>query len=325
MTTNSINTIISSNNIQEIPKHILPKLEAQSLVLFDFDDTLVMSGSTEAAHLGGVKWREDLRKYITDLKQSNAITSNAPLFECLTLFIAKSLTAKAVQDSQTAKIISDLEAQGCKVMIFTARGRSGENAWYKLNITGIDALTKHQMQQAGITIRQHPTSLSHASIYEDMIIFSQNSAKDQLLKELFAKKVFNASEISQILFIDDKKEQVEKVGKAASDHSVSYTGVHYTLIDEIETREYDLLKSTVQLVSLLATQVLLNQRDLAISCNKISEEGIIAEEFFKQTLTQLDELLSGSDIYRQIGLDPDKLFEKIKQAVSGHFKNAKTL
>lgn len=315
----SVSNLISSNNLQEIREHLLPvESKVKPLVLLDFDDTLVRSGSEEAAHLGGVKWRGDFRKLLSELQKTNAITTNAPLFECLTLLIAKSLTARAVQDNQTAELITQLENMGCKIMILTARGISGENAWYKLTISGVESLTKNQMEQAGIAIKPDSTRPAHPNVFEN-IIFAQNKPKDQILNDLFTKEVLNASETSQILFIDDKKDAVESVSSAASKLEIPYIGIHYTRVEEIEKLEYHLLKSTIQLVSLLANQILLNQEDLAEKYAKIEKQGITPEEFFKKILIQLDQALLKGNVYEQMSLDTDQLFEKIKHAVSGHF------
>jgi hypothetical protein len=306
--------MITSSNIHDIKSFVLPiTSNAKPLALFDFDDTLVMTGSQEASHLGGIKWRDDFRKRVMALKASGQINENVPLFECASLFIAKSLTAKAVEGQKTAQLIQDLEEMGCQVMVFTARGRSGENAWYKLNVTGIDLMTKKQMQQAGISICQPSSDLVHPNIYDNCMILAQNRPKDQLLNDLFSSSILNKNNISQMLFVDDKKEQVEKVEKSANEHGMAYTGMHYTFIDEIEKQQYHPLKATIQLVSLLAHQVLLADSQVEEIVRKTSEDDI------NKVILELNQQLTSHQIYDQIGLDADRLFEKMKLAVSEHF------
>lgn len=310
-------TLLVCNDIRDVAQHVQPSPSGTTRVLvpIDFDDTLVMSGCSEAFHLGGLAWRKDLRKYLEELKQTGALLSDDSLLGCLTLFLAKSLPAKAVQNPETAELIKTLENLGCKVMIFTARGRSGENAWYKLCISGVDILTKEQLNQAGIEIAQESTSLEHKQIFENRMIFAQNGSKENLLLELFDKKIINPSEYHQVIFIDDKQDAIAKLRAPIEAYQIPYTGIHYTYIENAEKKEYDILKSTIQLTQLIAKRTLLNPQELDTIYAQLKAQNISAPDFFKKILIQLDEALKNDGVYEQSDLDTEQLFEKIKQAV----------
>lgn len=314
-------SLITSNNVQDIEKYIShSRPEARPEVWFDIDDTSVMVGSKENYHLGNIAWRDECRKRIADIKSKRS-NPNAPLFGCLTLFLAQSLPAKGVQGNQTSDLINKLTAMGCKVRFFTSRGRSFDKAWYDLNVTGIDALSKKQLQHIGVKFEEPISSLNHSAVFENVMIFCQHQPKEDVLRKLFADKVFDPSQISQLVYIDDKKEPLGKIGQAVVDVGIpSFTGIHYTLVEELEKQEYDSLKATLQFVSLLHSQTLLNETALSAACARIKAQGTSTEDFFKDVLLELDQIFSSSGIYEQVGLSADELFEKMKQAVSGRFK-----
>jgi hypothetical protein len=249
---------------------------------------------------------------------------NTHLFECLTLFIAQSLPTKAVQKDKTAEAVKNAERKGCSVFVFTARGIAGAKAWYNINISGVDTLTKAQIEQAGITIKEDPHLPSHDNL-SGKIIFAQNQPKDKLITSLFQKKdekppVFDPTKVSQILFADDKKDAVDSVGKAAKELGIDYVGVHYTRVEEIEKKRYHSLKSMIQLVRLLEGAPLLEKKELAEYCAKI-EEKQTAEQFFKDILVRFDRALATHGVYQQTYSNVQELFENMKQAVSGRFAN----
>lgn len=273
-----------------------------------------MSGPKEASHLGGPAWRKDCRKYSEELQKTKSIASADLLFGCITLFIAKSLSAQAVQTPETARLIETLEALACKVMIFTARGRSGENAWYKLCVSGVDTLTKEQLEQSNIGLRQNQASPEHPNVFEGRMIFSQNQPKEDLLSELIEKKIIDLSQYHQVIFADDKKDSVTKLGAFFKTSQILYTGIHYTRVENVEKEEYEPMKSTIHLAHLFEKHVLPTPQELENIQIQLKEQGVSAEDFFKQTLIKIDNALDKEGVYQEKGLDTEQLFDRIKQA-----------
>lgn len=303
--------VMQTSNIKEISNYSIPQTEkGLKIALFDFDDMLVFSGTREAYHLGGLKWRDEIRKMIDQLKQEGKIRKEALLFDCLSLFIAKTLPAHAVEGKETAALIKTLEALGYTVMIFTARGRSGENAWYKLDVCGVDFLTKEQMLNSGIEISQPSQPMKHPTIFDNFMICAQNDPKEKLISKLFNERIFPPELIDHLIFADDKKDSVEKVGEAVIRKEISFTGVHYTHVQELEKQEYHFTKSIIQLVNLLATRVLLTKEECEKRFSSMSKEN--EKDFVKQILIQLNEALQKEGIYDQKGLSTNEMYEKIK-------------
>lgn len=313
------NVIFRFNDIREIEQHLQKETKVNSVVLalFDFDDTLAMTGHASAGHLGGLKWRDQLRKCIEELKKSEELKSNSLIFEYLTLFIAKTVEVDAVQP-ETASFIKKLENKGYQVMVFTARGRSGENAWYKLNIGGVDAFTEQQMHNAGIHLT--PGDLpTHDKVYKNSMIFSQNIAKDIIIRELFDKCVLNPSNISILGFEDDKRDPVDKVGQVAEKYGVPYVGVHYTAIEEREEKEYDLLKATIQLVNLFVEGKFLPKETLENKTTEFKATNKTPVAFFKETIKELDKFFHDNKLYRPFS-DTDEFHSEISKVAQRTFR-----
>lgn len=312
----SSSLIIKCDDICEIKKYLTTDKKASSIAvaLFDFDDTYVMTGHPTANHLGGLQWRDRIRKSIDVLKKEQQISPDAPLFEYLTLFIAKSLKVNAVQHSQTAKLVEELEKTShVRVMIFTARGSNGKNAWYKLNIKGVDRLTEQQMHHAGIQMSTASELPKHANVYKNQFIFCQNNPKEDILTDLFEKKVLDPSQISQLLFVDDKGDALPKIKKVAEAHNIpSFVGLHYTAVERMEQNEFDLLRSTIQLINLFALGHFSSQEAVETRAKEI-KTSLTDEDFVKVSLKHIHQFFNENHLYRSYE-DHDEFYRVIEAA-----------
>lgn len=299
--------IISTNNLFALRDFAARVQESggTGVALIDIDDTTVVTGHAAAGHLGGMKWREDLRKEIEALK-NEGLMGNGPLFEYLTLFIAMALKVHAVQED-LPELFKELNAAKIQVLWLTARGNYGENAWYKLNIGGVDKLTKKQLLGAGFTLFNYRLPY-HAQIYQDAIIFSQNKDKGELVTELIQKKIISARAIA---FVDDKLKAVEAVAKAVLAQGVTYYGVHSTRMEEQEGKEYDLVKSTLQLMHLFREGCLMTKEALD---QEVKNNHLRPEVLFREALLKLNKFFKSHMFYNNSYLNPEVFFTTITQS-----------
>ncbi len=319
-TNNQTYTPFPINDLGEIREYLPAKVNGIALLLLDFDDTMVMTGHACAGHLGGLRWRDMLRKTIQHLKKEKEIKQGAPLFEYLTLFIAKSARVAAVQPGITPALIADLQQRGLKVMVFTARGRNGKNAWYQLPISGVDELTEQQMLAAGIQLAQSKLP-THPKIYKHSMIFTQNTPKEEVIKDLFDKNVFQSSDIALLAFADDKADAVKKVQQYAEDQRLPFIGFHYTAVEKAEANEFDLLKSTIQLVNLFATGHFLKAEELEAKEKEFtSNQTMTPENYFDEVIKKVDCILEENNLYSP-SRDTDHFYQRVAPALKSAFSN----
>lgn len=290
------------NDVRQIPQHLaLDKIQDLVVSLWDFDDTLCMSGHKEASHLGGIAWRADFRNTIAALKDE---LKDPLIFSHVTLFLAKAVHVSAVQP-ETASLIAEQQKLGVKVCIFTARGRKGENSWYQLNIAGVDTLTEQQMKKAEIhMIPQKP--LQHDKIYGGYMICAQNVSKELLIQELFEKKVLDPKEIALLTFADDKGDQVKVVQKKVAEYGVPFIGFHYTAVQIAEMKEYNLLEATIQLVNLIAKKKFLSREEVEL------QKAGKTPEYFKNVVRHLDKLFVENQLVRSYE-DTDQFYSAVSK------------
>lgn len=297
-------------DFREVRKHlVIDDKTKKKFALLDFDDTMAKSGHAKASHLGGLAWRDDFRKCIQDLKSCRALKEDTHIFDYVTLFIAKSVNVEAVQDPEIADTIKQLELDGFNVRIFTARGRNGENAWYGLNISGIDEFTLQQMHKAGIRITS--TTLPEH-------IFAQNVKKNIIIGQLFAEKVIDPKEVSILAFADDKKEQAEVVKKEC-EGKVPFVGFHYTAVQEAEKGEYDLLKATIQLVNLFAQGKFLEKEAMDAKAAEFkATRHLTPKEYFNVVILKLEQFFEKYELNRPYK-DHEEFFATVRAVADKHF------
>lgn len=225
-------------DIQEIETidAIRPYVAERCLILFDIDDTLIDNPFS----LGSPPWRNWVK---SKLPKNDAFN----LYDALTLHIAQKAPYKAVE-ATTPEFIADLQKQGLAVIGFTARGRS---EWYTTTIEGVDRFTHEQLKGAGIDLSQTQVpeelqSLDPAHFYQG-IIFAKHIAKGDLLKLLFQDLDYTPS---LILFVDDKREQVESVEAALKDSDIPFVGFWYRR-SAIDRADFNPLVANIQLEALL--------------------------------------------------------------------------
>lgn len=265
--------IIEIQNISEI----LPAIESvDTLVLFDMDDTLTDS----TISLGTGSWRKYIRSNIEEYQQKyGSRWGNIDLHDKLTSIVANKVPVKAVED-QMPQLVASLQSTGIPVFVFTARGKS---KWYATEIDGVDRLTRNQLLYAGFDFArtQVPQKLkSMGSFYADGVIFSSPLKKGLFLKKLLQETGYQPK---KIVFIDDKRDQVESMEKATQELGIPFVGFWYTRADQ-EHENFDPFVTTIQLKRLLETGEILTDEQ----ASRLKGYNCDPDQFFKAFLDKID-------------------------------------
>lgn len=287
----------SSHNFQDFVDKIAQSSHKLALVLLDIDDTSIFSGSPDVNYLGGLKWRDLSRKMIDTLKKEGLIGQNDQIFENITLFISLIVYLAAVETLIPDAVKNLKSKYRCHVMAFTARGSSGLKAWYNKEIAGVAELTASQFSRARIELSYIGKEILHPNVYNNAYIFCQNEPKEKILEDLIDKKVVDLNEVDLIAYADDKS--VLEVEKVAKKHNVNFIGFNYTAVVQREAKEFDLLKSTLQLLRLFEKGVVLPQSEVQVRSSEVLMAGITPEDHFKAALIQLNDKFKTHGLYRK--------------------------
>lgn len=262
--------IVRIESLSEIKEEKAP----QTLYLLDIDDTLIDS----PCMLGNYQWRQ----YMKEVAKRSA---HPKINEVLSLFVARKHPIATVE-AHTAQYVHSLYQKGYPVCGFTARER---NAWYDLNVNDIDALTVKQLNEAGIYLNPSALQTSFPDLtivpeYYQGIIFSDIEEKGAYLKKLFAdKKAFP----KKVIFIDDKKKQIESVYKALKELGIE--GVCYWYCATVEkANRFNPLIANIQLDYFIAShgKKSLNDEDAAAIVKQYPEKD--AEYYLQRILSNAE-------------------------------------
>lgn len=245
--------------IQEISK-ILPAIEnPNTLVLIDMDDTLTDS----TLMLGTGLWRKSLRengsRHVETLKKLNLLERKEELHDRMTHFVATRIPVKPVEEAFPT-VVAEMQAQSVPVYVFTARGKK---KWYSTEISNIDSLTDAQLEQAGYafqnTVPPAEWSELDPAFYGNGVLYTSPIKKGIFLKNLIEKTGYRPA---KIVFIDDKKDQVESVEKAAAELGIPYVGFWYTRADREHT-DFDEEITMVQWTALESSGMIMSDQQAA--------------------------------------------------------------
>jgi FMN phosphatase YigB (HAD superfamily) len=208
---------------------------AGTIYFFDIDDTIFDS----PCMLGSKAWR----KYIAEATK-NDFTHNWR--DVLSLFLARNHPVETVE-SITSQFVQKLQMEGYAVFGLTARERK---RWYDTPTDGIDLLTANQLESVGINFSNtfideaYPYScLTDDPEYFNGIFFADVESKGEYLLKLFK----NAPQLPEkVIFIDDKKSQVESVAAALNQLGIIYECYWYSATDKKAGR-FDPLVANIQL------------------------------------------------------------------------------
>ena len=219
-------------------------VEANTLVVFDIDNTLAESSQT----IGSVQWQE----YELEKAKKVGLSPAAALERSLRKFIAVSYvnTMRPVE-SLTPKYVEMLQNRGAKVMALTARPAEllARTKWLLKNI-GIDLGKAHPLSGRLSVVKNE-----EAVYNRGILAVGATNDKGQMLQWLIGRPGF--AKFSKIVFVDDKEKYVVSIEKAFSESGLQHDSFRYAAADErvrsfnveIADAQTDYFESTGEIVS----------------------------------------------------------------------------
>lgn len=267
--------IIKIDTIDQLP---LTQPEG-TLFLFDLDDTLI-----DSPHMVGSRaWRQYMRAAVGKYWHDR-----------LSLFLLEHIAVDTVEKT-TAEIIKLLQIQGYPVCGFTARER---HFWFDIP-AHMDEITTQQLASVGIqfdsdnVVRAYP-ALTQTPEYYEGIIFSNVVEKGSYLASLLQS--FPASSLlpNKVIFIDDKKYQIESVAAALEESGIDYECYLYRATDKKDSA-FDPLIANIQLYHIWLSQghtVLTDHQAAALALTTPASQGL---EYLQMIIEEAKEKM---EIYR---------------------------
>ncbi|MGE5196479.1 MAG: DUF2608 domain-containing protein [Anaerolineae bacterium] len=278
--------ILETTRIEDIRGAI----DSDTVVFFDMDDTI----SDSTLSVGSGTWRHYLKDKIKMWQKKADIIPSFNLHNFLVLLAAKKIAIKPVEEA-TVELISDLQKKGVGIFCLTARGSS---KWYSTTIEGIDELTKRQLQSIGVdfsktAIPAQWRSLDRA-IFLDGIFLAANEEKG-----LFLEKIFNrlGTWPRSVIFIDDKRDQIESVEEALAKRDISFKGFWYRLA-EANHSDFDPLAAAFQLEAFLFEDRLLSDEQ-AFALSQ-AHPDLDPDQYFFSVLNRLAKALENAQALNSI-------------------------
>lgn len=199
---------------------LLQLADENTLVVFDLNDTLMRTAST----MGGDVWAQKICKEAV----ASGLTTEEAL-DRLVPFWHQVLMRTPVEpvESDTARVIAELQRRGCKMMGLTAR-------YTEMAYPTIGALRSIFIDFSTNSIASNdftPRTPSPSKYIDGVVFAGLQNDKAEVLVQFLEQ---NTVEFNKIVFIDDKKKNVEGMVKAAQALNKSYIGVWYRAIENID-------------------------------------------------------------------------------------------
>ncbi len=227
--------IFDVKNFQEMELHLTKK----TLILVDYDNT---TGKPKQV-LGSDHWfchRVDHYK-----KQGSKDAVDHALTDW---YAVQCLTEAVPVESTTPEYIRQLQARGFMVMGLTTRSSS------------LSLPTHQQLESMGIdfTVTAPPTREvvflnPHEVKYRYGVLFTSGTNKGEALDKFFnlVADVFPRDRFDQVLFINDKKSNLEDVQRKVDEWGIPYIGLRYGHMDE-EVANADFAAADLRLEAMVA-------------------------------------------------------------------------
>lgn len=251
---------------------ILTEIDAETLVFFDIDDTLINTTSM----LGNTPcWNYLVSKFFHTKWSSDKTLDIYAVIQKILHHVPMSLI-----EPNTADIIQDLQQQGILVLGLTARTK---NANY---MQEADKRTYDHLKSVDIDFSLTPlpnSNKSPLSFFSYGIIFTDTQDKGPFLKTFLTHLGLHPK---KVVFIDDKLSQIKSVQKSLKSINIPFVGFRYGKLDNFHTR-FNPLIVNIQLEALIKeSQVLSDEEaeEIALQNPHFSSDYFIQELINKWSL-----------------------------------------
>lgn len=253
--------IIETENIADI----MSSVELSSLVLLDMDDTLTDS----TISLGTGAWRRFIRE-----------RCDSKTHDYMTFQVAKRVPVRTVE-AITPFIVYDLQIQGIPVFVLTQRGIT---LWHETAFQGVDTVTEDQLSSVGLDFNltqvPEPIKLLNEVSVQRGVIYSAPKKKGPYLKELLQKSGYKPS---NVVFVDDKLEQLQSVEKAMMEIGMPFTGYWYRRA-EVDNRNIDQLLALIEMDVLFFDNKVISDQEARVIRDErgLTDPDALLEELVKK-------------------------------------------
>lgn len=230
------NEIVEANTIAEIIEHI-KHIKPGALIVFDLDNTVYEPKQL----IGSDQWFEAHIKHMEIVlgpdQKKTALHQTVDLYN----HVQKHTEVKSVEE-RTAEFINDLHEHHT-VIALTTRGKELTAATLK-QLESIDVsfnLAEH--------VKDKEVDLSSKGPYSTAkhgVIFAGGRDKGACLLHYLEELGCHEGTFSEMVFIDDKRRNVEQVAAAAEALGISFLGIRYGHLDH-KIPKVDLKLSAIQL------------------------------------------------------------------------------
>jgi len=226
-------SFIETHQIEDILSHVGEKLEADTLLIFDLDNTLIEPHQL----LGSDQWFEH------HFKQQQAAfgkENSAALTKTVQDYDAVHLRSEVrLIDPKTQLLFQQLKQLGIKMLGLTSRG------------TALKEATDRQLSSVGLSFRsswlervQHYVlKNSKRGSAVDGIVLTGGGHKGNCLIEYLDHLKFKPS---RVIFIDDKPHHLDHVKTVLEARQIPFTGIRYGFLDE-KVKSFDPTITEIQL------------------------------------------------------------------------------
>ncbi len=256
-------TISQINSIEEV-KHILEKVDSQTLVIFDVDETLIIP--TDRIHLPkfflegkGRDLKQEFEKAVGDRVEH--IWSNVLLQAKREIIEPHIVTAIKMLQDKNVKVIALTKMQAGPY------GKIESLAEYRFAQLERLGLNFHSSFSQNLTFKQFPWRFNAYPTFYNGILLSNEEDKGIVLGALLDELNYKPG---TIIFFDDRLENVLSVRDEAITRKISFQGFHYTRADTIaNTLDYDIAK--FQLDYLVKHEKWLSEDEVKESLSKLPQ------------------------------------------------------
>lgn len=228
-------------------EEIIPEIDADTLVFFDVDNTLLIS----ECMLGSESWWSSTEKI---LEQTGITFENAASHLVPTMWKIFETVPQIALEKITPELIRNLQDQNQCVFGLTARDLTPPH------FANFDLLTHHQLRNVLIDFSNHSLDLEGSAIsnfFSHGIIFTCEQLKGPYLLNFLQSANLHPR---KVIFIDDNLKQLQSVQASMDALGICFTGFHYLASRKFH-EAFDPLIANIQLSYLLNTGQLLSDEE----------------------------------------------------------------
>ncbi|MBS0654917.1 MAG: DUF2608 domain-containing protein [Verrucomicrobia bacterium] len=237
------------------------------MFLLDLDDTLI----DHRVMIGSKFWRKYLLTQTTQEKH-----------DLLTLFVSKHYPTRAIEGQVTTHFVENHQQAGHPVFGYTAREL---NAWYYTPYSDTAALTKRQLQQAGIDFTKTVCSdnwnyLKNVPGFSENIFYITTDTKGEYI---ISPMLQNAPCLPiKVVFVDDRGDHAETVGLALASLGIDYEVYVY----EGGSVQFDSAIADIQLYYLWTHSQVLSDDEAREVLSKLSDKD--TSKYLQEVIAQIN-------------------------------------